>query len=165
MISFSAFSDELEKIALEGLRPLGKGDVGVQVRLPIINRLPKDPDKARARLIKAVQGKNVLSVLGYKNVVVPEKAMPDMKAMGFRPTRIATPLPGERLLSTSYRAGRLHAHKIGPAYFVHQDKSSPTSDKGSYFSFRAISHGLREGIPSIIKRMRDRSKLVVGVTT
>jgi len=166
MIDFSAFTDELVKIATVGFKPLGAGHVGVQIKaqLPIVNELSKTPGKAKRQLISALNNKDVPTVLGYRNVVVPESTMPDMKAMGFEPTRLATPLPGERPLTTSYRAGRLHAHKLGPAYLVHQDKRAPMSKGRGYLSTKAVKHGLYEGVPSIIKRVKERGALVTGVT-
>ncbi len=165
MIDFTAFSDELVKIAAEGFKPLGAGYAGVEIKakLPILEKLPKKPEAAKKRIIKALEDKDVPAILGYRNVVVPEKQMPDMKAMGFKPTRLATPLPGERPLTISYRAGRLHAHRLGPAYLVHQDKHAPMGKGGGYLSLKAVRHGLREGVPSIIKRIRERDSLVTGV--
>lgn len=165
MIDFSAFADELVKIATEGFKPLDAEYVGVQVKaqLPIVNRLSKSPKAAKRQLTRALNDPDVPAVLGYRNIVVPENKMPNMTAMGFKPTRIATPLPGERPLAISYRSGRLHAHKLGPAFLIHQDKESPMGEGGGYLSRKALKHGLREGIPSIIKRVRERDALVLGV--
>lgn len=166
MIDFAAFADEFVKIAAGGFKPLGAGHVGVQIRveLPVVNKLSKSPEAAKKQLIRALNNKDVPAVLGYRNVVVLKGVMPNLKAMGFRPTRIATPLPGERPLTISYRSGRLHAHKLGPAFLVHQDKESPMGKGGGYLSMKALRHGLREGVPSIIKRVKERGALVTGVS-
>ena len=165
MIDFASFSDELIKIASSEFKPLSAKDGAVQVRatLPIIRRLSKNPERARQSIERTLARDDLPSVLGYKNVVVPASRMPDLASMGFRPTRIATPLPGERLLSTSYRAGTLHAHKIGPAFFIHQDKHAPTNKRGSYLNLRAVKHAISEGVPSLRKRFKEREALIRGV--
>lgn len=165
MIDFNAFSDELVKIAVEGFKPLSAGHAGVEVKaeLPILEKLPRKPEAAKKRIIEVLGDNNVPAVLGYRNIVIPEEQMPNMKSMGFKPTHLATPLPGEKPFAVSYRAGRLHAHKIGPVYLVHQDKHAPMGKGGSYLSLKAVQHGFQEGIPSIIRRARERGSLVTGV--
>jgi hypothetical protein len=125
--------------------------------IPLVNKLSRVPERARKQLIDAmgqVRGGDQ-KVLGYANVAVHEKLMPSLKRMGFEPTRIATPLPGEKPFTTTWRSGRLHAHKQGPFFLVHQDKVVP---KG--FGPSAIKHGLAEGIPSLIKRLGETQPLV-----
>ena len=85
--------------------------------------------------------------------------MPDLVEMGFKATRVATPLPGEKALSKTWRAGKLHAHKQGPFFLMHQDKAAPMGRLG-YLNPQAISHGLKEGIPSLIKRIKETQSLV-----
>lgn len=160
MISLSAFSDELQKIAARRIIREGEKKLQLAPGIPLIGRLPKDPTEARARLNKLVESEKARAVLGYKNIAVRESAMPDLKSMGFKPTRIATPLPGEKALSISWRSGKLHAHKLGPMFLMHKDETAPMKGRLGYLRPSAIKHGIREGIPSVIKRMKETEHLV-----
>lgn len=160
MISFSSFSDELVKIA-EELAYRREGGVELANGIPLVRRLSQAPEKAKVQLLKATSParKKAKKVLGYANVAVHEDMMPDLKEMGFKATRIATPLPGERVLSRTWRAGKLHVHKQGPFFLVHQDKESPMGRFG-YLNPKALKHGLTEGVPSMIKRIKEKQPLV-----
>lgn len=160
MIDFNAFSDELVKIAEELTYRRANG-AELAKGIPLIRSLPKSPEKAREKLLDATSAANesAKKVLGYVNVGVPEKVMPNLKDMGFKETRIATPLPGEKFLTSTWRAGKLHAHKQGPFYLVHQDEAAPMGRLG-YFNLQAIKHGVKEGLPSIVKRFGEKQALV-----
>jgi len=160
MINFFSFSDELVKIANSRLIAEGEKKLLLHAGIPLVGRLPKDPEKARERLGMLVESEKAHPVLGYKNVAVRESAMPDLAAMGFKPTRIATPLPGEKAFTTSWRSGTLHTHKLGPLYMVHKDKAAPNAGRFGYFSVAGVKHGITEGIPSLVKRLREKELLV-----
>ena len=65
----------------------------------------------------------------HPQVAVPRKTF-DLTALGFKPTRFAVPLPGEKTWTTSWRSGRLHAHAVGPFFLVHEDNDAPTGVRG-----------------------------------
>lgn len=159
MIDFSAFSDELVKIAEELAYRKAHG-IELAEGIPLVRRLSQAPEKAREQLLRATK-KSGKKVLGYANVAVHEDMMPSMKELGFKRTRVATPLPGERPFSVTWRSGKLHAHKQGPFFLLHQDKHDPLA-KGGYISLKGVKHGLKEGVPSLVRRFGERQALVRG---
>lgn len=94
------------------------------------------------RAIRKSQG----IILGFPNVALPAENLPKpLEDLGFKPTRTAIPLPGEAAGATSWRAGRLHVHKIGDIVLAHEDAHVP---KG----LSKIVHTVTEGVPALIKR-------------
>lgn len=160
MIDFNAFSDELFKIA-EELTYRKVHGVELAKGVPLVRRLSDAPERAREQLLKATDSSKskAKKIFGYANVAVHEAKMPDLKEMGFKRTRIATPLPGERALSNTWRSGKLHAHKQGPFFLLHQDEEAPMGRFG-YLNPKAIKHGVKEGLPSMIKRISEKQSLV-----
>lgn len=130
--------------------------------IPIAHRMPKKPEAIHHRLEQLTDPErtNVTKVLGYSNVAIPKKSLPPLEELGFKPTRIATPLPGEKAFTISYRKGKLHAHQMGPVYLIHQDKHDPRSGRMGYVSLGGVKHGVTEGIPSVIKRFKEKQSLV-----
>jgi len=63
-------------------------------------------------------------VWSHHQVAVPKKGF-DLKALGFKPTRLSIPLPGEAWGTPSWRRGPLHAHEQGPVYLIHKDADEP----------------------------------------
>lgn len=138
MISFRAFSDELTKIAQE---------MGA---LPRIHRLPRDTERALESLQRrAAESKR--EILGHSSVAVPVKRLGDLEEWGFKKTRLAVPLPGERPGTPSWRRGQLHAHKAGDYFVFHNDSIEPQGLRN------AIKHTFKEGVPAVKKRLRERS--------
>lgn len=133
----AGFTDELLK--------LGAGALDHVPRLPPdINTLTELTDAIRH------QGERVL---GYRNVALPVSVLGDLERRGFRPTRLATPLPGERLFSKTWRKGKLHAHRLGDEYFLHLDRIAPSQSLRD-----ALSHFRQEGIPSLKQRMLEERR-------
>jgi hypothetical protein len=132
---------------------------GIQLRQVLPNNTRKlrralmqltDPEKSRSR-----------PVLGYRNVAVLERELaPYLDSLGFKPTRIATPLPGEAPLAKTWRSGKLHLHKQGPVFLAHQDDVDPKAGRLGYLSLEGLKHGVTEGVPSLAKRMFERRPLV-----
>lgn len=164
MISFDAFVDEMVKIAQSDYRKVrvGNKNVYLQKGVPIMSRLPKNPDKAASKIQSVIRSERAKhSIFGYKTVAFRENEMPSPTSMGFKPTRLATPLPGERLGSTTWRKGTVHVHKQGPLYLAHEDVDAPNHPKWGYWHGKAIRHALREGLPSMVKRYWKQQKPVV----
>lgn len=156
MISFASFADELQKIAeaQSDYKRVRVGDRTVLLRkgVPVVGRLPKDPEKATNKIQQLIRSERAKhSVLGYRNVAIRENAM-DPEAMGFKQTRMATPLPGEGLFSKTWRRGVIHAHKQGPLYLVHEDVDAPHHPEHGYWHRKAIRHAVKEGLPTMAKR-------------
>jgi superfamily II DNA or RNA helicase len=127
--------------------------------IPFVKTLPKDTDKAKARIESVIAKTKTLPMLGWgPNIAVHESQLSDakVKALGFQPTRLYTRFPGESLSDVSYRSGRLHAHKIGPVFVIHKDKYEV---KG----LDAIKHVIEEGIPSLFKiRSTNPPPVILG---
>jgi hypothetical protein len=144
VVDFSAFTDELLKIAEAGA-------------IPVVSRIPMDADKAFETIKKRID-KSGRDILGHPNVAVPVERFGDLTQHGFKKTRLAVPLPGERLGAPSWRKDDLHAHRSGEHYLMHKDKIAP---RGALQSMR---HLVREGIPASRLRMRSRQSAVIGGT-
>lgn len=113
----------------------------LQAGIPLVQRLPKDAGRAKERLLRGIER----SKDSWSHPQVAVKKL-DLGGMGFKPTRLAIPIPGEGLGATSWRAGSLHAHKQGPVFLVHKDRSTPDSLAG------VMSH-LDEALPALKKRL------------
>ncbi len=93
--------------------------------IPVIRSLPRSPAQAKKKLDDAIsKSKDTWS---HPQVAVKDL---DLKALGFKPTRLAIPIPGERIGTVSWRAGPFHAHKMGDVFLVHKDESAPDSVRG-----------------------------------
>ena len=149
---FLAFGVELQKLAEAEYQKVRGAEL--LKGIPFVRSLPKNPTRFERRVHTLVDKENYSKVLGYSNIAVGN--MPDLEELGFRKTRVATPLPGEKFFTPTWRKGDIHIHKLGPIHLVHRDKHAP--DK--YLSLRGLKHGVTEGIPSMIKRIRERTPLV-----
>lgn len=135
MIPFAAFSEELVKIA--------------ESDIPIVKRLPRDREAALRRVSKAID-KSKTTILGYPSVAVDVRQLGDLSSIGFKRTRLAVPLPWERVGARSWRKGKLHAHKKGQHFVLHKDKLSP---KGVVMGAK---HWVEEGIPAAKDRFLNK---------
>lgn len=144
MVDFSAFVDEMIKIA-EG------SDV-----IPLVKRLPRDADQAM-EAIKSRISRSDVPLLGHPSVAIPVKKLGDLESRGFKRTRLAVPLPGERIGSPTWRKGPLHAHRLGEHYLMHMDKFPPVGGP-----IRAIKHAITEGVPATRKRLKERAVAAIG---
>lgn len=143
------FLDELAKIA-EAYRAVRGAEDKLRDDIPVIALARNaDPQKSLERISQAIE-KSRGKVLGHANVAVKSLSTPTLKRFGFKPTRLAVPLPGEKgMLPESYRKGRLHAHQMGDFTLMHHDKIVPTAGVVA-----AVSHWFKEGVPASIKRLR-----------
>jgi UDP-N-acetylglucosamine:LPS N-acetylglucosamine transferase len=139
--------------------------------IPLYTRIPKDPKKARAyfqRRIRATKQEN----WSHPQIAIP--ANYDIsKIKGYSPTRFAIPLPGETPFTTSYRMGKLHAHKRGPVLLMHEDAHSPMGPKDGILTgalktlkhtpeaLQAVAHGIGKGMPLPVKLASSKDKLKV----
>lgn len=139
MIDFRAFSDELQKIA--------EGSV-----VPTLRRLPEDADEAFESIKRGIE-RSKTSILGHPSVAVPVGKLGDLEQHGFKRTRLAVPIPGERIGTPSWRqrGGQLHAHRKGEHYLMHKDRLPPLGGP-----LVAAKHWVEEGIPATIKRFTER---------
>lgn len=143
------FAQELFKIAIDVAYRKVRGERSeLRSDIPLVSMNRKlAPDKALARISKAVD-KSRGRILGHETVAVRTSQMPSVKTMGFKPTRLAVPLSGEKgLFPVSYRKGRVHGHQVGGLTLFHHDKMPPEGIK-------TVVHGLTEGIPALIKRFQ-----------
>lgn len=143
MISFTAFSDELVKIAGAGA-------------IPVVSRLPQDADRA-LETIKRNIDKSQKAIIGHPNVAVPVKHLGNLADRGFKRTRLAVPLPGERIGTPSWRRGELHAHRRGEHYLMHKDQIPPQEG-----AVKAVRHWMHEGLPAAKKRFKERMAPAIG---
>jgi len=122
------------------------GNVLLDRDIPIIPRLPSDKGKARALL------ENHIRAAESENWTHPQVAVRklDLKGMGFEPTRAAIPLPGEKWFTPSYRSGKMHAHKMGPFYLVHEDESAPKGFADT------VSHLIKDTPKPLLKRIFEK---------
>ena len=113
---YDHFIVELEKIAKAYRESHG---VHLDADIPILE-LPKDTQKARKVILKATRDPKLESTWSHPNVAVLASQL-NLKAMGFKPSKLAVPLPGEGWFKKTWRSGVLHAHKAGPFYVMHAD--------------------------------------------
>jgi len=116
-----------------------------QAGIPELKRLPTDVDLAKEKMLKAIERSKDRS-WSHPQISIPHNKI-DLERFGFEPTRIAIPMPWEKPLETSWRAGRLHAHKMGDRYMVHADAASPDSFYGK------VKHLIEDVPPAVAKRI------------
>jgi hypothetical protein len=150
--TFVSFSQELQKLAEEEYKKVQGAEL--LKGIPFVRSLPANPTRFERRVHTLVDQGSKVQPLGYTNIAVG--SMPDLEEMGFRKTRMATPLPGEGAFSPTWRKGDIHVHKLGPIYLMHRDKHGPER----YLSFKGLKHGITEGIPSLFRRLKERTPLV-----
>jgi len=111
--------EEIKTAKKERYRPVA----GVQLRkaIPLLRKLPTDPDEAKAAIRGGIEVSR--DIWSHPQVAVPVKKL-DLERLGFKPTRWHIPIPGESLGAHSWRSGKLHAHKSGPLYLIHEDVAS-----------------------------------------
>lgn len=143
------FFDELIKIA-EAYRAVRGVEDRLRKDIPVLSLGKKvDPEKAVDRITKAIESSKA-KVLGHDNIAVRTQAVPSLERLGFKPTRLAVPLPGERgLAPVSYRRGRIHAHRMGDFTLMHHDKIAPAQGM-----VQAIQHWFQEGLPASVERIK-----------
>lgn len=152
-IQAESFSEELLKIAKQKLDYRSVDDAEIASSIPFVK--VRKGKSVLNEIDKATKREDIPKILGYGNVALKVSDAPNLTELGFKPTRIATPLPGEKPFAVSWRKGKLHAHRMGPFYLMHQDKHDVSSSK-----INALRHGIREGVPSIVKRTTRRDPLV-----
>jgi len=103
---------------------VGKRDFLLQKEIPVLTELPDHAGKAKAVLRRAIRSAPRTD-WSHAQIAVPDTVELTKRINAFRGTRGHVRLPGERLGSESFRAGRLHAHKVGPAWLVHEDMHAP----------------------------------------
>lgn len=148
------YVEELLKLSEDRYREVAGSSKRVLADIPVVDHLSRDNETAIRQIKRALSRKKGQDILGHRNVVIPENVMGDVGSLGFKPTRLAVPLPGEPVGATTWRRGDLHLHKMGPLYFAHQDKTVP---KGLVATLR---HGIVEGTPALRKRFREKAELV-----
>ena len=129
-------SDPRERILLGLLKQAG---------IPELNRLPTDVDLAKEKMLKAIESSKDRS-WSHPQISLPVNKV-NLERLGFEPTRIAIPMPWEAPMETSWRAGRLHAHKKDDRYMVHADAASPDSFYGK------VKHLIEDVPPAVARRI------------
>ena len=124
--------------------------------VPLVSNLPMDADKAFETIKRRIDTSGK-AILGHPNVAVPVKQLGDLAEHGFKRTRLAVPLPGERIGTPSWRNDELHAHRRGEHYLMHKDKIPP--QRGAR---EAVRHWLKEGVPATRLRLRERQASAIG---
>jgi len=136
-------ADELLKIAAEAniYRKIKGGLLDRQI--PVLRSVRPD-EEGRQRLLEAVENSPNTN---WSHPQVAVRKM-DLEGMGFEPTRLAIPLPGETPGTTSWRSGELHAHSAGPVFLVHKDATPPRGIIGN------IKHVVEDVPPALIRLLR-----------
>jgi len=86
-----------------------------------------DPEKAfqyhKGRLSE--EGVSVFSP--HERVGIPKDDLSeeDLEEVGFKPTLLATPEPGQRRLTSFRHPDRYHAHDHGESWIMHRDRHNP----------------------------------------
>ena len=136
--------DEYREVVLGGKKVLLDKDI------PVIKRLSKDADKAKAQILKAVSTK-LDEDWTHQQVALhvdPTKIIP-----GFKKKVVFTRLPGEKYLTRSYRGPEgLHAHHYRGTWLVHKDKHD--ASQPLRHPLQTAAHALTEGLPSMVKRLK-----------
>ena len=109
---------------------VGKQGFLLQKEIPVLTELPDHAGKAKATIRKAIRAAPDTDWT-HKQVAIPDTVELTKRIKAFRGTRGHVRLPGEALGSESFRAGRLHAHKVGPTWLVHEDIHQPGKTLGS----------------------------------
>ena len=135
----------------EGYRHFG--DAYIDRRIPTINSLPDDPRAARKMLVAAIRASRVGSA--HPPVAVRDL---DLAGLGFIPTHLAIPMPWETPGATSWRSGKLHAHKANDVYLVHRDHTAPGVGLSALAS---LSHAMRDVVPAVEQRLFHPGKPLV----
>ena len=120
--------------------------------IPVV-RLPQGDD-AKSALLQAVRATKQ-KTWTHPQIAVPVEDL-NLTEMGFKsPTRTAVPLPGESLGTPSWRAGRLHAHKSGPFYLIHEDEKEPVGIR------QIASHLIHDTPRSVLLRLSGAARVPV----
>ena len=118
--------------------------------IPVLSRLPKS-DKGLEFLRQSIKASPV-KINAHRNVAVVNL---NLKDLGFRPTRTAIPMPWESVGAESWRSGKLHAHKAGDVYLVHEDTKAPEVGVRALFELR---HGVKDVLPALSAMIRGSEK-------
>ena len=89
--------------------------------IPFINGLSDKKETAEKQILRGISK----SKDDWSHPQVAIRNL-DLASLGFKPTRMALPLPGERIGTTSWRSGPLHAHKMHEMFLVHKDGAGPS---------------------------------------
>lgn len=146
MTDFRPMAEALHKFAKVPAGFKRFGSVYVDNRIPMIESLPENRRDAKKLLVDAIHSS------GYDEHAHPPAAVKDLdlNGLGFRETRLAIPMPWEHPGAISWRSGRLHAHRAGDVYMVHQDAHAPASGAKALLS---VTHGLKDVLPAVVSRM------------
>lgn len=118
-----SFAKELVKVAdATGYKPVQEEKVLLAEGIEVVRKLPEDTNKAVKRITEALKDAGPAG-WSHPQVAVPVKELGDLEARGFSETRLGLPLPGESWFDVSWRKKNLHAHRMGPLYLFHWDKS------------------------------------------
>jgi len=132
---------------LDGYRVFGSLEVAKSV--PLVKTVPRDPAAAVKKLHAAIANADTGGT--HANVLVPEKAL-DLKALGFKPTRLALPMVHEGVsLPVTWRAGTLHAHKVPGYYLVHEDNAN----------VRSVEHIRHDFLPAVVAKVTGKEPVLV----
>jgi hypothetical protein len=158
----NVFSSEMQKIAQAGYKK--RRGVLVDKDIPILRSLPKTSEGATKALMQSVQQVKS-STWSHPQVAVPVAAAGDLRRLGFKvDPGFAIPLPGEKWFSKTWRKGKLHAHRRGPYYLIHADKSPgmPSSLKGLVSTAK---HIVQDVPPALYKRLMGTARRPVILKT
>lgn len=135
--------DELLKIATDtGIYRKIKGGL-LDKQIPLLRSVPGS-EEGRKKLLEAIEG-STNTRWSHPQVAVKKL---ELDQLGFEPTRLAVPLPGETPGATSWRSGQLHAHKMGPVFLVHKDAEPPESIYGN------LRHAAKDLPPAVLRRIK-----------
>jgi hypothetical protein len=93
------------------------GDVLLDTAVPLLSGII-----SRKKLEKALRSGPPQEGWSHRQVAVRQLPLEKLK---FEMTRLALPVPGERLFTPTWRSGRLHAHLNGSLFLIHEDGVAP----------------------------------------
>jgi hypothetical protein len=147
-------ANEMMKIAMSGYKK--QRGVMLDRDIPVLQTLPKDPEKALAALHAGVKGVKE-TTWSHAQIAVPVKSVGDLRRLGFKTDPFfAIPLPGEKWFSKTWRHGKLHAHRRGPFYVIHADRNP-----GFPKSLSDLKHLIEDVPPALLARLKGAAKVPV----
>lgn len=140
-----------KQAAVEDYRKVRVGGKSVLLdkNIPLVRNVPAGSEEELVAALKEHIAKAKPGRWTHSQIAIP--ATIDLaKLTGAQKTRLAIPLPGERIGAVSTRLGRLHSHERGPVQLVHLDEHAPQT------GLRARVEHVPETYRSAKKRFLER---------
>ena len=130
-------------------------DFLLQKQIPVLTQLPDHAGKAKAAIRQAIRSAPRTDWT-HPQIAIPDTIKLTKQIQAFKGTRGHIRLPGEAMGSESFRAGRLHAHKVGPTWLVHEDKDAPGK------TLKSLLTHTPEAVKSQIRRFTAKRPVITS---